>query len=131
VLYWESNPMSLKSYKELAVWQKSVQLVVEIYNLTERFPKEETYGLTSQARRASVSIPSNIAEGSKRKDLPEYLQFLRIADASAAELETQIVIAKKLYAVLDYSKIDGLLEEIQKMLNTLISKLKSRSQNPK
>lgn len=123
--------MSLKSYKELAVWQKSVQLVVEIYNLTERFPKEETYGLTSQARRASVSIPSNIAEGSKRKDLPEYLQFLRIADASAAELETQIVIAKKLYAVLDYSKIDGLLEEIQKMLNTLISKLKSRSQNPK
>ena len=77
-------------------------------------------------RRAAISTPSNIAEGSKRKNLPEYLQFLRIADASSAELETQIIISKRLYPNLSYTKIDALLQEIQKMLNVLISRLSTK-----
>jgi four helix bundle protein len=77
-------------------------------------------------RRAAVSIPSNIAEGSRRKDVPEYLQFLRTADASSAELETQVIITKRLYLRLDYSKVDGLLQEVQKMLNRLIAKLETK-----
>ncbi len=127
--------MSLQSYKELIVWQKAIDLVVGVYALTKQFPKEETYGLSSQMRRSAISIPSNIAEGQRRKDLPEYLHFLRISDASSAELETQIIIAKRLYSTLDYSKIDGLLEEVQKMLNVLMSRLeanlKPKTQNLK
>jgi four helix bundle protein len=118
--------MYLKSYKELIVWQKSINLVEEVYELTRRFPKEEMYGLAIQMRRAAVSIPSNIAEGSRRKALPEYLHFLRIADASSAELETQIVIAKRLYPSLECGGCDTFLEEVQKMLTVLIAKLASR-----
>ncbi len=115
--------MKTNSYKDLIVWQKSIDLVQEIYKTTGKLPREEIYGLSIQMRRAAVSIPSNIAEGSKRKDLPEYLQFLRIADGSAAELETQVIILKRLYLNLDCIKIGKLLGEIQKMLNSLISKL--------
>lgn len=118
--------MALNSYKELIVWQKSIELVKEIYLVTGSFPREEIYGLVSQMRRASVSIPSNIAEGYKRKNLKEYIQFLSIADGSSAELETQIIISKTVYQEIDFSKIENLLEEIQKMLITLIRKL-----NPK
>ena len=99
--------------------------------LTSKFPTAETYGLISQMRRAAISIPSNIAEGQKRKDLPEYLQFLRIADGSAAELETQLTISKRLYANLDYSAIESLLEEVQKMLNVLIKTLKAKKNVPR
>ena len=113
----------LESYKQLIVWQKSIEFVEQIYVLSAFFPRDELYGLISQMRRAAVSIPSNIAEGQRRKDLPEYLQFLRIADASSAEIETQIIISKKLYKTLDYSKVDSLLGEIQKMLNVLIRRL--------
>ena len=113
----------IQSYKELIVWQKSVDLVERTYILTAEFPREEIYGLVSQMRRAAVSIPSNTAEGQRRKDLPEYLHFLRMADASSAELETQIIIAKRLYPKLDYFKVDSLLEEVQKMLNVLMRKL--------
>ena len=116
----------LESYKNLTVWQKSIELVQKIYELSGQFPTEEKYGLTIQMRKAAISIPSNIAEGSRRKDLPEYLQFLRVSDASAAELETQIIIAKKLYQKLDYNKIDALLEEVQKMLSVLVSKLAAK-----
>ncbi|MBI4992515.1 MAG: four helix bundle protein, partial [Candidatus Harrisonbacteria bacterium] len=89
-------------------------------------PKSELYGLVSQMRRASISIPSNIAEGYKRKNLGEYVQFLSIADASAAELETQLIISKDLYNNINFSRTFSLLEEVQKMLITLIKKL-----NPK
>ena len=99
--------------------------------LTSKFPTAETYGLISQMRRAAISIPSNIAEGQKRKDLPEYLQFLRIADGSAAELETQLTISKRLYENLDYSAIESLLEEVQKMLNVLIKTLKAKKNVPR
>ncbi len=118
--------MKLNSYKDLIVWQKSIELVKEIYMVTGSFPRAEIYGLVSQMRRSSVSIPSNIAEGYKRKNLKEYIQFLSIADGSSAELETQIIISKMIYKELDFSKSENLLEEIQKMLISLIRKL-----NPK
>src|SRR3989344_7373326 len=101
--------MYLKSYKELVVWQKSIELVLETSSVTKQFPKEEIYGLAIQMRRAAVSISSNIAEGSRRKDLPEYTHFLRIADASSAELETQIIISKRLYPELNYEMACQLL----------------------
>lgn len=116
----------LESYKQLTVWQKSIQLVTIIYRLTEQLPKTELYGLSSQMRRAAISIPSNIAEGQRRKDLPEYLQFLRFADASSAELETQLIILKQLYPGINCLSAEKLLEEIQKMLNVLIRILKNK-----
>ncbi|MFA5021719.1 MAG: four helix bundle protein [Patescibacteria group bacterium] len=117
--------MYIQSFKQLTVWQKSIILVKEIYLLTRCLPKEELYGLTSQMRRSAVSIPSNIAEGKKRKTKKDFIQFLRIADGSAAELETQVMIAKDLYPDLNYSKIESLLEEVQKMLITIIKKLET------
>ncbi len=116
----------IKSYKELIVWQKSIELVKEVYKATDKLPKAELYALTSQMRRAAVSIPSNIAEGYKRRNRGEYLQFLGIADASAAELETQIIIAKSIYTNIDFSLAEQLLEEVQKMFTSLMQKL-----NPK
>lgn len=123
--------MYIQSYKQLIVWQKSVDLVEKIYILTSQLPKEEIYGLSSQMRRAAISMPSNIAEGQRRKDLPEFLYFLRIADASSAELETQVIIAKRLYPKLDYSKVDGLLEEVQKMLTVMMNKLELKANSSK
>lgn len=116
----------IQSFKELIVWQKSIQLVKEVYLITEKFPKSELYGLVSQMRRAAVSISSNIAEGYKRKNLGEYKHFLSIADASAAELETQIIISKDLYKTVDYAKAEGLLSEVQKMLFALIKSLNGK-----
>ncbi len=118
--------MPLKSYKELKVWQRSIELVKEVYEVTKKFPKSEVYGLSIQMRRAAVSIPSNIAEGYLRKNLKEYLQFLRVAYGSAAELETQIIITKDLYQNVDYQKAESLLEEVQKMLNAMIKKLENK-----
>ena len=122
--------MENKSHKQLTVWQKSINLVENVYILTSKFPKTEIYGLASQMRRAAISIPSNIAEGQKRKNLPEYLQFLRIANGSAAELETQIIIAKRLYPELNYEIVKALTEEVQKMLAVLIRTLQEK-QNSK
>lgn len=118
--------MYVKSFKQLIVWQKSVKLSVEIYKITEGMPKFEIYGLTSQMRRSAVAVPSNIAEGKKRKTKNDFLHFLRIANGSAAELETQIIIAKKIYKDISYKKAEGLLEEIQKMLTTIIIKLENK-----
>ena len=118
--------MGLESFKQLIVWQKSIDLVEEIYILTDHFPRHELYGLTSQMRRSAISIASNIAEGSKRKDIPEYLQFLRIADGSSAELETQITIAKRIYPNMTYTKVDGLITEVQKMLYQMRVSLTSK-----
>lgn len=115
----------MQSYKDLIVWQKSISLVTELYRVTEKFPKSEMFGLTSQIRRAAVSISSNIAEGYSRKHRLEYIQFLRIAFGSGTELETQIVITKNLGFVKDKEliKINGLLNETMRMLNKLISTL--------
>ena len=115
----------MQSYKELIVWQRGIELVSEIYKLTKEFPQEEKYGLTSQIRRSAVSIPSNIAEGYARKHKKEYIQFLRIAFGSGAELETQIEIAKNIDFTTQekIQRAEGLLEEVMKMLNKLISTL--------
>ena len=116
------------SYKDLIVWQKSVELAIAIYKLTEKFPKTEIYGLMSQMRRAVISIPSNIAEGRKRGSIKDFRQFLIIAYSSGAELETQLEIVKKLPfgKSLDYSKVDSLLLEVMKMLNKILSKFKGQ-----
>ncbi|MDR0290387.1 MAG: four helix bundle protein [Treponema sp.] len=86
----------IKTFKDLTVWQEAMNLVEMIYRQTKIFPKEEMYGMTSQIRRAAVSIPANIAEGNGRKSRKEYLQFLSIANGSASELETHLLIAERL-----------------------------------
>lgn len=115
----------IHSYKELIVWQKSIQLVIEVYKLTRKYPSEEIYGITSQTRRAAVSIPSNIAEGRYRGTRKDYRQFLKIAYASGAELETLIVISKDLpFGIkLDYTLVDSLLDEVMRMLNKMLVNL--------
>jgi len=117
--------MYVESFKQLIVWQRSVELVKSVYTFTGELPREELYGLISQMRRAAVSVPSNIAEGKKRKTRRDFIKFLRIADGSAAELETQIILAKDLYPAINYSEAESLLEEVQKMLITIIKKLSS------
>ncbi len=114
-----------RSFKDLTVWQRSIELANEIYIMTRAFPQAETYALVSQLRRAAVSIPSNIAEGSKRGTHKDFVQFLRIAIGSAAEVETQLIIAKNVYPTVDSSNAFELLDEVQKMLAALISKLKT------
>lgn len=117
----------IKSYKNLLVWQKSFELAIEVYKITDLFPKSELYGLTNQIRRVAVAIPSNIAEGFARKYRKEYIQFISIAYASGAELETQLLIAKTLKFSSDekFEKVFRLLEEIMKMLNGLLRKLRT------
>lgn len=111
------------SYKDLVVWQKAVDLTIEIYRLTEAFPSDERFGLTSQMRRAAVSIASNIAEGKMRGYDGEFKKFLGISYGSGAELETQIVIAKRLpmTAKVTFATSENILDEVMRMLNTLIA----------
>lgn len=112
-------------FKELLVWQKSMDFVTEIYRISDMFPKDEIYGLTSQIRRVSVSIPSNIAEGNSRRSKPDYLQFLRISRGNCAEVETQLLISKNLNFLKEneYDKLNQNIVEISKMLNGLINSL--------
>lgn len=117
----------IRKYQNLKVWEKATELALEIYAATQFFPKEEVYALTSQLRRAAVSVPSNIAEGSERKSDKEFVRFLRISASSLAEIETQLYIALKLGYITKES-YEALLEasaENGKMLNGLISKLES------
>ncbi len=116
----------MRDYKELIVWQKSRILVKSIYDQTKLFPKEEQYGLTNQIRRAVVSIPSNIAEGYNRQSDKEFIRFLSIAKGSAAEVETQIILAKDLeYISSEESDIFLLqISEILHMLGALIASKK-------
>ena len=113
--------MKLSSHKDLIVWQKSMDLVVQIYELTSKFPKSELFGITSQMRRAAISIPSNIAEGWGRKSTKEYQQFMSIAYGSALELETQLILAKRLKLAEKqyFEKPDAVLLEVLKMLNSM------------
>lgn len=117
----------MNSYKDLIVWQKSVDFSVKIYQQTEKFPKSELFGLTDQLRRAAIAIPSNIAEGQRRGHRLEYIQFLRISYGSGAEIETQILIAQKIgyLSQEDFSQLSSLLTEIMSMLTVLIHKLSS------
>src|SRR3989344_8361475 len=117
----------IKSYKDLIVWQRSVSLVEAVYNLTDKFPPSEVYGLTVQIRRASTSIPANIAEGRHRGTRRDFSRFLRIAYGSGAELESHLILAKKLSlsALSEFTLVDSLLDEVMRMLNKMLSKLRS------
>lgn len=110
------------THKDLIVWQKSIEFVTKIYSVTNSFPKEEIYGTTSQLRRASVSIPSNIAEGFGRKYKKELKRFLNIALGSATEIETLLIISSRLKYLSEneYNKLMNDLVEIIKMLSSLI-----------
>ena len=110
-------------YRDLIVWQKSMDLVVLVYKLTESFPKSELFGITSQMRRAVISIPSNIAEGSRRKTGKYKCHFYTISFGSGSELETQLEGAKRLsFGIVEsYTAIGSLLSEVLKMLNKMIS----------
>lgn len=116
----------VKSYKDLDVWQKSIELVKEIYILVKYLPKEETYALSDQIRRSAVSIPSNIAEGSGRNGTKEYIQFLYIALGSLCELETQIIIAKEIGYINNIEKLEDNTTTIKKMINSMITSLKAK-----
>ncbi len=115
----------MNSYKDLIVWQKSVDFAVKIYHQTEKFPRSELYGLTDQLRRASIAIPSNIAEGFCRRGRASYVNHLSIALGSEAELETQIEIARRLGYLLpaDADVMIDDLQEVGRMLNGLITSL--------
>ena len=118
-----------QNYKDLVVWQKGIALAKAIYQLTSKFPSEEKFGLVSQMRRASVSIPSNIAEGQARHTTGEFIQFISHAEGSTAELETQLILSIELgFANAESAKTSfGLLDDIRRMLNGLRRKLSGAS----
>ena len=120
--------MGIQSFKDLDVWQVSMSLVETCYVATRAFPKDEIYGLTSQIRRAAVSIPANIAEGYGREQTGSFIQFLRIAQGSTRELETHLIIAKRLEMFSDETSQQLLsdCERTSKMLRALIRSLEAR-----
>ena len=119
--------MRYKSYKDLIVWQKSMDLTQNVYDYTELLPKEELFGLSSQMRRCALSIPSNIAEGYGRCSDKEFIRFLYIASGSLAELETQMLLAVRLkyYNEEQLQAPFDLCKEIGKLLNALIARIKN------
>ena len=118
-----------QDFHSLTVWQRAIDLTVSVYKLTRTFPKEETYGLVSQLRRASVSVASNIAEGRGRLNPGEFRQFLGIALGSTFEVQTQLVVAKKLEMGSDKAigEAAALSNEVSKMLTSFIEKLSSKT----
>ena len=117
----------MQTYRDLIVWQKSMSIVMMLYNETKSFPKEEIFGLTSQIRRSVVSIPSNIAEGYGRNSTRDYIRYLQIASGSLYEFQTQLAISFHLgyLGKEKYDEINFLSTEIEKMLSSLISKVKN------
>ena len=122
----------LKNYKELKVWQKSYQLCLKIYKETKKYPQIEVYGLTSQMRRAALSITCNIAEGYGRKTTADYLRFLYMSYDSTCELETQILLSGdlKYLKAESLSKLQQDIGEVERMLKALIKSLEKKSLNP-
>ncbi len=115
----------VKSYRDLIIWRKGIELVKEVYALTREFPKHETYALANQLQRSAVSVPSNIAEGQARQHSGEFRQFLYTALGSAAEVDTQVIIAYELGYITEQkaNDIQQRVIELQKMIHTLISRL--------
>jgi|APFre7841882630_1041343.scaffolds.fasta_scaffold56029_2 four helix bundle protein len=115
----------IKSFRDLNIWQKGIDLVKDIYKETQNFPRQEIYGLTNQIRRAAISIPSNIAEGHIRQHRAEFRQFLSVALGSLAELETQIVISRELNYISTEKSLNLIdqMGSIGKMIRGLIKKL--------
>jgi four helix bundle protein len=122
----------MKDYKELTVWQKAVELVTQTYKATRAFPDAEKFGLTAQARRAVTSIPANIAEGWGRGSTKEYVQFLIVARGSLLELETHLIVSRNLGFLnpADLASVQRRLDEVGRMLNSLIRSLRSRTSSP-
>ena len=122
----------LRNYKDLQVWQKAYQLCLEVYKATGEFPKHELYGITSQIRRAAVSIPSNIAEGYGRKTTKEYIQFLYVAYGSICELETQVLLSGDLgyFSRGESQKLQDRIAEVERMLKALINSLERKPSTP-
>ena len=121
--------MGSQSYCDLMVWKKSIELCVHVYELCANFPRSELYGITDQMKRASVSVPSNIAEEQGRQSLKEFIHFLSIANGSLAELDTQRVIAENLgfLSCSQSSDLSYQLTEVRKMLYALMRKLKTEN----
>jgi len=120
----------IQSYKDLQIWQKGFQIVIAGYKLVNSFPQEELYALTSQIKRASVSVPSNIAEGYGRNKGKSFNHFIDIARGSLYELETQLLLSKELEFVADnelFEQILNLIEEESKMINSFSKKLKANN----
>lgn len=115
----------IRSYKDLEVWKKSMDFAEKIYKITSKFPKDENYGLISQVRRAAVSIPSNIAEGSSRNSTKEFIQFLHVANGSLSEIETQLELAFRLKYIEDQS-FQPEINHIRSMLFGLIKSLRKK-----
>ncbi len=107
----------MKTHKDLEIWQKSIDLIKDMYDMTANFPNEEMFGLTSQIRRAAISIPSNIAEGAARQSRKENIRFLYVALGSLSELETQLIIADKLNYPVKQDNFDDIEALRRKMLN--------------
>ncbi|MCB0737636.1 MAG: four helix bundle protein [Bacteroidetes bacterium] len=116
----------IKTYKDLVVWQKSIQLVKEVYRLMQQLPSDEKFALATQMKRSSVSVPSNIAEGWGRVSTKDYLRFLRTARGSLYELESQLIVCKELGFVANSEQANNLLVEVSKMLVSMINKIKAR-----
>ena len=122
------NPhRQIRSHRDLIVWQKSMDLVVAVYDLSKDFPKEETYGLTSQLRRAAVSIPANIAEGQGRRLPGEFKQFLAHARGSLLELDTHLELARRLRYIkdADHAALQRRVDEVGRLLNGLLASIKN------
>jgi four helix bundle protein len=117
----------MKDFRQLKVWEKSHQLALSIYKATKEFPKEELYGLTSQIRRASMSVPTNIAEGCGRNTDKEFARFLQIAMGSASETEYQLILAKDLEFLSkdSYAKLHHDVEEVKCMLASLLKSIRN------
>jgi four helix bundle protein len=119
---------SIRTHKDLDVWKKSVRLVVDIYRLTKGFPPEERFGLTAQIRRASTSVPANIAEGWGRGSTKEFIKHLKIARGSLTELDTHLIVSGELgfFDKVESSQFDVAIPDVGKMLNRLISALEKK-----
>ncbi len=123
----DASDQKIKSFEDLRVWQKAVVLVESIYTLARMLPPDEVYGLSSQLKRAAISIPSNIAEGCSRQHTKQFREFLHISLGSCAELKTQIIIARRLNFINDSVEEDLIreIDEISKMTMGLIKKLRT------
>lgn len=121
-----------ESFKDVVAWQRAVEMTVEIYKLTSRFPDSERFGLTNQLRRASVSVPSNIAEGYGRSTKGEYVLFLGHARGSNSEVETQLTIAKALGfgAIASHERAEQLCSEVGRLIGSMMRSLRSKSLVP-
>ncbi|MCX6266144.1 MAG: four helix bundle protein [Bacteroidetes bacterium] len=118
----------MKTHKDLDVWKDSIKMVVEIYRATQKFPKEELFGLVQQLRRAAISVPSNISEGAARNQKREFIRFLRISTGSLAEVETQLFIAKQLLFIAEqeFTSLTALCNKIRSQISGLIKKLETQ-----